>query len=482
MSGVDLRDPPDPRDPRNPPIHVIHPKTPLSGILLGPMARRMLILLAFLVLVTGGLTYWYWDGEAPEIVFPDLQVVGAATSLRIKVTDTGKGLSAVEVRLNQQGRNVELGSNAWDAPWFPWESGAAEYVIELADWKQHGLQDGPFELQVTAADHGNLWWLRRSAQVRRSLRFDSVPPRIEVLSGQHYLRQGGSETVLYRLSEADAASGVQVGEQRFLGAPIGKDPQLCLAIFAMAYDQSPEAPITLWAEDAAGNRTQTRFWYRTFPQNFRHRDIAVSDAFIGSVAPEILSHAGLQEAPTPLDTFLTINRELRVRDNARIAELTRAVSAEILWDQPFLQLSNSKVEAVFADRRSYFYEGRKVDEQTHLGFDLASLAQSAVEASNRGRVVFADYLGIYGNTVILDHGLGLYSLYAHLSSFAVEPGQTVERGQAVGRTGQTGLAGGDHLHYSMLVQGVQVNPLEWWDPAWVRVHLMSRLESLHPLQ
>jgi murein DD-endopeptidase MepM/ murein hydrolase activator NlpD len=303
-----------------------------------------------------------------------------------------------------------------------------------------------------------------------------------VLSGQHYVRQGGSETVLYRLSETDAASGVQVGDRRFVGLPVGGDPQLRLAIFALAYDQPAEAPITIWGEDSAGNRTQTRFWYRTFPQNFRRRDIQVTDSFIATVAPEILSHAGLQAAPTPLDTFLTINRELRVRDNARIEELTRTASPELLWDQPFLQLSNSKVEAVFADRRSYFYQGRKVDEQTHLGFDLASLAQAAAEASNRGRVVFADYLGIYGKTVILDHGLGLYSLYAHLSSLAVEPGQLVERGQAVGRTGQTGLAGGDHLHFSMVVQGVQVNPVEWWDPDWVRLRVLSRLGSLHPLQ
>jgi murein DD-endopeptidase MepM/ murein hydrolase activator NlpD len=142
-----------------------------------------------------------------------------------------------------------------------------------------------------------------------------------------------------------------------------------------------------------------------------------------------------------------------------------------------LQLSNSKVESRFADHRIYVYEGDEIDRQTHLGFDLASLAQSPVEASNSGIVVFADYLGIYGNTVILDHGLGLFSLYGHLSSFDVEKGQSVSRGETLGRTGQSGLAAGDHLHFSMLVGEVQVNPLEWWDPKWVQDHVLSKWDE-----
>ena len=97
-----------------------------------------------------------------------------------------------------------------------------------------------------------------------------------------------------------------------------------------------------------------------------------------------------------------------------------------------------------------------------------------MEASNAGRIVYADYLGIYGNTVIIDHGMGLYSLYGHLSAIDVAKEQMVNRGQSLGHTGQTGLAGGDHLHFSMIVQGIQVNPVEWWDPAWVENHFLSK--------
>ena len=118
-----------------------------------------------------------------------------------------------------------------------------------------------------------------------------------------------------------------------------------------------------------------------------------------------------------------------------------------------------------------------IDNQTHLGFDLASLRMSPVAAGNDGKVVFADNLGIYGNTVILDHGLGLFTLYAHLSSISVKVGETVTRGQAIGQTGATGLAGGDHLHFSAMVRGIHVDPVEWWDPKWITDHVKAKIEE-----
>ena len=129
--------------------------------------------------------------------------------------------------------------------------------------------------------------------------------------------------------------------------------------------------------------------------------------------------------------------------------------------------------AGFAERRTYLYEGRVVDQQTHLGHDLASTRQAPVPASNAGVVVLARYLGIYGQTVVIDHGYGLMTLYSHLSSLEVAEGDEVARNQSLGRTGTTGLSGGDHLHFSVLVGGVMVDPLEWWDVRWLR----SRIEA-----
>jgi murein DD-endopeptidase MepM/ murein hydrolase activator NlpD len=134
----------------------------------------------------------------------------------------------------------------------------------------------------------------------------------------------------------------------------------------------------------------------------------------------------------------------------------------------------------FADRRTYFYRGREVDRQDHLGFDLASVRRADVPAANRGVVVLARELGIYGNAVVVDHGYGLMSLYAHLSSLAVAEGATVERGQVLGTSGETGLAGGDHLHFSFLLQGLPVRPIEWWDTHWLTDRLKRKLGAALP--
>ena len=124
--------------------------------------------------------------------------------------------------------------------------------------------------------------------------------------------------------------------------------------------------------------------------------------------------------------------------------------------------------ARFGDRRTYLYQGKAVDQQTHLGEDLASLVQSPVNAGNNGVVVFAEPLGIYGQTVILDHGLGVFSSYSHLSQIDVKVGDKVEKGAVLGQTGTTGLAVGDHLHFAINLQGEFVDPLEWWDPHWLK--------------
>ena len=178
-----------------------------------------------------------------------------------------------------------------------------------------------------------------------------------------------------------------------------------------------------------------------------------------------------------LDVYLFINREVRRQNRDSIAALAGQTAPRRLWDGPFRQLANTQVESGFADHRTYLYGGDEVDQQVHLGFDLASTVNAPVAAANTGTVIFADYLGIFGNCVVIDHGLGLQSLYAHLSSIDVAVGDAVELDAVIGRSGQTGLAGGDHLHFAMLLQGRPVTPMEWWDPQWIEDRIMRKLRD-----
>jgi murein DD-endopeptidase MepM/ murein hydrolase activator NlpD len=199
------------------------------------------------------------------------------------------------------------------------------------------------------------------------------------------------------------------------------------------------------------------------------------------VVPDILTQApelGLDPRGADLlPAFLKINGDLRRANAERIIAITKATDPARLWDGPFIQMGNSQVEANFADYRTYVYRRQEVDRQVHLGFDLASTAASPLVAANSGKVLHAGWLGIYGNCVIIDHGMGIASLYGHLSSMEVKAGDTVKRGQQIGRSGMTGLAGGDHLHFTMLVHGRAVNPVEWWDPHWITDRVDRKLRE-----
>jgi murein DD-endopeptidase MepM/ murein hydrolase activator NlpD len=322
--------------------------------------------------------------------------------------------------------------------------------------------------------------------VTRDLEVRLDPPRVGVVSLHHFLNLGGSEFVVLRATPTDVQAGVRVAEQTFPafpGSAVGlTDPALQVAFFALPFDQDAATPVTVFARDEAGNEATARLDRQPFPKRFQRSRIPLDRAFLDRVVPAIASNTpslGLtvNAGADLLPAFLTINRDLRQQNNQTIAALAARTAPEMRWQESFAQLGNTQVESRFADHRTYIFEGKEVDQQTHLGFDLASTQQAPVTAANRGVVVHAAYLGIYGNCVIVDHGLGVQSLYAHLSTMDVKDGDAVEKGQTLGRSGTTGLAGGDHLHFTMLVGGVQVNPVEWWDPHWMEDRVFRKIRE-----
>jgi len=259
----------------------------------------------------------------------------------------------------------------------------------------------------------------------------------------------------------------------------GGDPAMRVAFFALRYDQDVNAPMKLFARDVTGEETISEFDHLTFPKPFKKSTIVLDDKFLGRVVPAILSGTTeIKPAGTLIEQYVAINSELRQKNNATIHAMETKTSPELLWGGAvFHPFTNTKAEAAFADFRTYLYQGREVDKTVHLGFDLASFANTPVVAANRGKVIFAADLGIYGNCVILDHGMGVQSLYGHLSSFGVKVGDLVEKSQELGRSGMTGLAGGDHLHFTMLVGGQMVNPIEWWDEHWIQDRILRKLKE-----
>jgi murein DD-endopeptidase MepM/ murein hydrolase activator NlpD len=443
-------------------------------------------------LIAAGSAYWIAGHAAGPIIViaQPARAVGADSPLEVTVESPGGAFSRIDIEIAQGATRISLFSLASPTQATVGQVTADRIRITRSIGKRSipALQAGTAEIVVTAA-RSVLFGLRtRESRAARLLQVVLAPPRLAVVSTHHFVNHGGAEFVVYRATPAEAVSGVRVGGLLYPGFPAadagvaGADPALKVAFFALLYDQDLTAPVELYAKDEAGNEATSRFDYKALPKRFQRSRIDLSDAFLQKVVSEILGATpDFKAAVGPdgdlLGSFLRINRELREKNGALIASLSSRSSPKILWKGAFVQLGNSKVESKFADYRTYFYQGREVDRQVHLGFDLAVTANVPVRAGNDGTVLYADYLGIYGNCVVIDHGLGVQSLYGHLSSLAVKTGDTVEKGQVIGKSGTTGLAGGDHLHFAMLVGGRPVSPVEWWDPHWIEDRVMRKLRE-----
>jgi murein DD-endopeptidase MepM/ murein hydrolase activator NlpD len=137
-------------------------------------------------------------------------------------------------------------------------------------------------------------------------------------------------------------------------------------------------------------------------------------------------------------------------------------SSQKQWDGAFLKPTTGVVSSVFGAQRSY---GARPPSGSHSGVDLANAAGTRVEAPARGRVVLAEWMDGFGNVVLLDHGQGVYTYYLHMQSINIKVGQWAHPGRLLGLMGQEGVATGPHLHWSLVVSGVRVDPMEWVERA-----------------
>ena len=454
--------------------------------------RRFLIILIVLLAFAGGGA-WVVAGRMPgpgiQIAKPE-KFVGASTPVEVSVSAPNTALSDLRVVLEQDGKQVQLFNLSEPGKAQTRQEGDKVVITHVIDRQSvPDLKSGAARLLVSAARPVVYGIRKAQSSATRDLQVRLERPTVAVVSTHHYVNHGGTEMVVYRVKPEDVESGVVVGDVEYPGFPASgatvegvriNDPAVRVAFFALLYDQDVNTPMRVFARDPAGNTARADFDHRTFPKPFKKSRIELDDRFLDRVVPAILE--GTTEVKPEGDTltkFLAINGDLRRKNAEKIASFAKQTAPEMLWKGVvFHPFTNSAVESAFADQRTYVYKGKDVDRQVHLGFDLASLAGAPIVAANRGKVLFADNLGIYGNCVILDHGMGVQSLYAHLSAIEVQAGQTVEKEQTLGRSGMTGLAGGDHLHFTMLLNGRMVNPVEWWDSHWIADRILRKLRAV----
>ncbi len=435
-------------------------------------AKQYLIILS-VILILGGCWWFfstYYEGEKPVLKLSQtIDTIGQKKLLDITATDKKRGLRNIVVIISQNGEKHTIYSEDFST------KGTKEKTFNIEiDPKNLKLREGEAIINISAVDY-SLRNNRSTLDIKVII--DTTPPRVYLLSSAHNINPGGSCVAIYGVSEKVVKNGVNVGDDFFPGYPINiSGKSYYMAYFAFPIDaKRRNTRIGVVAKDRAGNQSLKIIPCYIRNKKFRTSKITLTESFIKQKMPEFQqSNSSLSEM-TPLETFQYVNEQMRHDNFKTIQSICSKSENKQLWQGSFLRMKNAATTARFGNKRTYYYKGKVAGKSVHMGIDLASTKHAEVAASNSGIVVFAGNLGIYGDTIIIDHGFNLFSLYAHLGIIKVKENQRVTKGEWIGNTDTSGLAGGDHLHFSMLVGNKFVDPQEWWDPHWIKDNVEKKL-------
>jgi murein DD-endopeptidase MepM/ murein hydrolase activator NlpD len=423
---------------------------------LGKSARPILSFLPLLAVAGAvGLLVYLWLQSLPtaiQILGGLPKAIGQSTPVKLRYQNP-HGVRRITAVLNQQGKRLVAFERRQ----------AAVRLTFLGRNEPPGEIDFTIGKQITPELTPGKAHL--SIEVEGDLPVALERPRVAAEQQPVFLRRGGTGLVAFTVSGDWSEAGVRVGRYTFPSWPAGSRR---VSLFGYPPGlPAKEAPM-IYARNAAGEESTAAFPHHVTGEGFRERTLNVPDSFIAKVVTELdPSGAGL-----PADRYARINSETRRANDEVLAALNTRSEPRALWQGAFLMLPKAKAEARFGDHRTYVHKGRKLNVEWHLGVDLASTSNAPLPAGNNGKVLFAGPLGIYGNCVAIDHGLGLISAYGHMSRIDVKEGDTVTRGQRLGATGSTGLAAGDHVHVALLLNGVFVDPVEWSFARWMDKSVM----------
>lgn len=346
----------------------------------------------------------------------------------------------------------------------------------------YAMKDDVITLSVEVND-GSKWNFFKGNTVLKEyeLKIDKRRPSVVTIAHSYKINKGGSAVVIFKAEDENLKEmyiKTNYGK-KFIAQPFYKDGYFISLLAWPIHERTFKASIV--AKDYAGNSTKSYVPLYLKNKNYRISRIKISDRFlngkIAELADEFLETQGIEN---PLEQFKLINEDVRAKNEKLIHEISSKVKQEKISNfqiKKMYPLKNAQVVATFGDHRKYLYNGNYISESYHLGLDLASNAMAEIKPQNSGDVVFSDYNGLYGNMPLIHHGLGLYTLYGHCSSTSVNTGDFVNSDQAIARSGKTGYAMGDHLHFGVLVQGIEVRPAEWMDSAWIKLNITDIIDN-----
>lgn len=425
----------------------------------------------------GAGAYFYFNADleyqSPTISINHNSTWNQKSPLNISIEDVGSGIKNYKISY-LIGDNEEILETQ--------ELGSLQKKVQITiDPNKFKSISSTVKLIVEASDNSKWNFSGNSIKQEFSLLIDANAPVISLISHSYSISRGGGATIIAKIDEPNlnSYSVVLNDKLKFEMFPFYKEGYY-MSIIPWPVHIEEFKSVTVEADDKAGNKEIVKVPFFIKELKYKVDKIAVSDEFVQNATMKVLATSKSKPIADTKEAFLYANKNLREQNVKTLLSLTSKIDKGFKKDfimNPFLRLDGSATLANFADKRVYFKNDEKIDEQWHLGTDLASTKETPIYSSNDGIVVFNDYLGIYGNTIVIDHGFGIFSLYAHTSHQDVKVGDSIKANQKIGNTGSTGAVFGDHLHFGILIQGYESDTKEWLDKAWIDVRVKEVIEE-----
>ena len=344
------------------------------------------------------------------------------------------------------------------------------------------LKDKSITIVIEAKDASHWNLLSGNSIVKEyKLYIDKKRPQSSIVGNSYKITKGGSALVIFKVTDENLKE-IYIesnNNKKFKPQPFYKDGYYISLLAWPITNNSFKA--TIVSKDYAGNVAKTHIPLYLKQKNYRVSNIKLSDKFlkgkIAQLADEFEETYGVEGS---IEQFKIINEDVRAKNEKLIHELSSVVSDETIDGfkiNKMYPLKNAQVVASFGDHRKYSYNNKNISESYHLGLDLASNAMASIIPQNGGDVVYSDYNGLYGHMPMIHHGLGLYTIYGHCSSVKVNADESISDNTDIANTGKSGYAMGDHLHFGVLVQGIEVRPQEWMDTKWIKLNISNIIKS-----
>lgn len=437
------------------------------------------VTLLVMALIIGGSLFVYlssmFERNAPVITMQEKDFWNLKQALHIKIEDES-GVKSYKITLKTKTEEKTLQYEQLINP---------EKLLELEiapPRSTYGMKDREIEIVVEANDVSK-WNILNGNAVKKVFTFtvDKKKPCLSIVSNSYKISRGGSALVIFQVEDENLGTLYIEGNhgKKFIAQPFYKENYFISLMAWPVIDNSFKA--TVVAKDKAGNSSKAYIPLYIKQKEYKVSNIKLSDKFLkGKIADLAEEFVETQGVDNSLEQFKIINEDVRAKNEELIHSLTSKVQDKKINSfkmNKMYPLKNALVVARFGDHRKYSYDGEYISESYHLGLDLASNSMASIKPQNAGEVVFSDYNGLYGNMPLIHHGLGLYTLYGHCSSVKVNSGDETRKKEVIANTGKSGYAMGDHLHFGVLVQGVEVRPQEWMDKRWIKLNINDVIKS-----